>query len=312
MPTQMNAQIDKLLSGVLQAYMPVGMISERVFPEVQAKQYSGKLGKLTNSHLRIQNTIMGGKGAARRIDVVTRSTDSFEIESHGLEGLVTDRDYRNFDEPFDAEKEESMALALALWIGKEKSIADTLSNTSIITQYQTLSGIAQFNDYANSDPLGKFKTAQQTIEDAVGLKPNKAIMSSAVRRALVYHPAILEFVRGKVQPGARLTDAELADALDVQEVLIGAAKYNSAVLGQTDTLASIWAKDLIFMVSPDKPEVGQVSAGYRVTLQGKQPREVRKWQQNNPPDSTAILATDHYDYLLSNASACYLIKNAVA
>lgn len=312
MSTQMKAQIDQLLTQAMGAYTPVGFIAEKIFPKVKVNQYSGKLGKLTNSHLRIQNTIMGGKGAARRVDILVRETDGYDIESHGLEGVVTDRDYKNFSQPFDAEKEETMALTLAMLIGKEKSIADTLSNTAIVTQNATLAGQAQFNDYANSDPLAKFKTAQQTVEDACGMAPNTAIMNSKVRRALRYHPAIIEHVRGKIQPGARLTDEELADALDVDRVLVGGPKYNSAAPGQADALSNIWGNNLIFGVLPAAPEVGQVSLGYEVGMNGKTPREVRKWDLNNPADAKAILCTDHYDYLLSNLLAAFLYKDAVA
>jgi hypothetical protein len=312
MSRQMGAMIDKLLSGVLQAYKPEGFIAEQIFTPLQAAQYTGKLGKLSNSHLRIQNTIVGGEGAARRIDVVVRGTDSFDIESHGLEGIVTDRDYKNVETPFDAEAEESLALGLALQIGKEKSIADTLSDTAVVTQNTTLSGTAQFNDYGNSDPLAKFATAQQTIEDAVGVKANIAIMNPAVRRVLRYHPAILEYVRGKVQPGANLSDAELADALEVDQILIGGAKYNSAKLGQTDVLANIWDKNVIFAVQAAAPQVGQITAGYRIGLSGKQPRRVAKEAQFNPEGSTKILCSDEYDYALTKAGALYLIKNAIA
>lgn len=311
MSTQMKAYIDKLLSGVLQSYNPEGMcIAEKIFPQVQTAQYSGKLGKLTNSHLRIQNTVMGGKGAARRVDVIVRDADSYNIESHGLEGIVTPRDIKNWDDPFDAEKEEAMGLGLGLLLGKEKSIADSLSSTSIITQNTDLSAATQFDDYANSDPLSYFKTAHQTVEDAVGMAPNVAIMNAAVRRCLRFHPAIIEFVRGKVQPGARLNDDELAAALDVDRILVGGAKYNSAKEGQTDALSNLWGNNIQFLVAPSKAEIGQISAGYYVTLKGSAPRQVRKQSVFNPPDSTQILVTDDYDYLL-NAAGVYLLANVI-
>jgi hypothetical protein len=314
MSTQMRAQVDKLLTGVLMSFRPVGFIADQVFAQVQHTQYSGKLGKLTNAHLRIQNTLMGGKGSARRLDIIVRATDSFEIESHGLEGMVTPRDEKNVEDPFDAQKEEAEALGLALQIGKEKSLADALTSVSVVTQNQTLSGAAQFNDYVNSDPLAKFETAIAAIEDAVGVEPDTAIMNSKVRRILRRHPAIIEFIRGKVQPGAKLNDSELAEALGVERILVGGAKYNSAKEGQSDTLVNIWGNHIVFGVLPEKAQVGQVSAGYQVRLKGSSPRQVRKWSVNNPPESTAILCTDEYDLLLTSQApgGLYLIKDAVA
>lgn len=314
MSTQMKAQIDKLLTGVLMSFRPVGFIADDIFAQIQHSQYTGKLGKLTNAHLRIQNTIMGGKGAARRIDVIVRQTESFEIDSHGLEGLVTPRDRDNVEDPFDAEKEETETLGLVLQIGKEKSIADTLTNETIVTQYETLADAAQFNDYANSDPLAKFEEAISAIEDGVGVEPNTAIMNRKVRRILRRHPQIIEFVRGKVQPGAKLSDEELAEAMGVERLLVGGAKFNSAKEGQPDVLSNIWGNHIVFGVLPEKAQVGQISAGYQVRKKGSSPRQVRKEPTFNPPDSTKILCTDEYDMLLTSQAAggLFLIKNAVA
>lgn len=309
--SQMKAQIDKLLTSTLQLYTPTGYGSEQILTPVSHSQWSGKLGKISNAHLRIQNTIMGGEGAARRIRIVTRETDSFEIESHGLEGMVTERDRDNFDSPYDARKEEAMALTHMLWLGKEKSLADTLSDTAIVTQNVTLAGGSKFSDKVNSDPLSVVQTGQQTIEDAIGVAADTMIMNTTVFRALQYHPLMIEFVRGKVGHGMRLTVEEMASAFQVERILVLAPKYNSANEGQNDSLANVWGNHLILGVLPQKPRVGQLTAGYYVTKKGLKPRKVSFWNLNNPPRSQAVLVEDHYDFLLSKTEGLYLIKNAV-
>lgn len=310
--SQMRAIVDKLLTGVSSAYVPKGFICEEVLPTVQSKQYSGLLGKYGTSHLRIENSIKGGRGKYRQVETRQYTTTSYLIEGHGLEGFVSKEDYANVEEPFDAERDEVMGLSTVLWLEKEKTLADTLMSTSIITQNTTLSGTAQFSDYANSDVLGVTTTAQNTVLAAVGVLPNLVIMDLLVWKVLRYHPQLLDALGFKWNRPGGMSQEEMAKALGVDKVLFGSARYESAKEGQTSSLASVWGKGIVFCVAPDKPEIMQKSIGYLVRPTGSQPRKVYKETNFNPPGSTKILCEDEYDMLISDAACGYLIASAVA
>jgi len=310
--SQLVAIVDKLLTNVSSMYVPDGYVSELILPLVQSKQKTGKFGKYGASHLRIEHSLVGGRGAYRRVESVTRSTTSYDIESHGLEGLVTEDDYRNVELPFRAEEDETLGLSTILWLTKEKALGDTLTDTAVITQNTTLAGTAQFNDYANSDPLDKFKTARLTIRDASGIAPNAAVMDWKVANTLAYHPGILEALGFTMNRAGQLSDAELAKAMGVEKLFIAKAVFNSAKEGQTDSLGAVWGKHIVFAYVPDKAAPYQVSLGYRVALEGQSQRRVFKYSVDNPPNSTGILVDDSYDFLISNVAAGYLIKNAIA
>lgn len=310
--SQLRAIVDKLLTGVSSAYVPKGFICEQVLPTVQSKQYSGLLGKYGTNHLRIENSVKGGRGKYRQVETRVYTTSSYLIEGHGLEGFVSKEDYANVEEPFDAERDEVMGLSTVLWLEKEKTLADSLSDTAVITQYSTLSGTGQFNDYANSDVLGTTTTAQNTILDAVGVLPNLCIMDVRTWKILRFHPQLLDALGYKWDRPGGLKEDEMARALGVDTVLFGSARYESAKEGQTSSLSAVWGKHLWFMVSPDKPEIMQKSVGYLVRPTGSQPRKVYKQTNFNPPGSTAILCEDEYDMLISDAKCAYLIQNAVA
>lgn len=310
--SQMKAIIDKLLTNVSSALTPQGHISEMVFPFIESTQKTGKLGKYGQSHLRIENTIIGGEGKYRRVKSITRSTAAYDIEGHGLEGIVTKDDYRNTELPFDAEKDEAMGLSTKLWLEKEKSMSDILGDTAVITQNATLAGTSQFNDYASSDPIAKFKDARKAVRDGCGLPPNAAIMDWNVWNTLVYHPAILEALGYKHNRTGALSTDELAKAMGVQKLLVAEAVHNSGKEGQADSLAAVWSKNIIFAVVPEKAMPYQTSLGYYVKYSKSQPRKVYKYDGQNPPGSTVILVEDEYDLLISNEKAGYLLKNAIA
>jgi len=310
----MNAIQDRLLTNVATGYKPTGMICEMLFPTVPVVEYTSKIGKYGKQFLRIVNTVMGGKGKAAQIDTRSYSTDSYSIDEHGLSDIVTKRDYANVQKPFDAERDTVMALQILMFLWKEKALADVLTDTSIITQNTTLAGADQFSDYANSDPLGLVNTAKETIYDACGMVPNKMMMDWKVANRLKYHPQLFERLGFKyVGNNKPLSFQQLADAFEIEQLLVAQNKYNSAKEGQTDTLASVWGKHIILAVAPDQAEVGQVSLGYEFQPVGGEPRKVYKSPISNPPGAKEVIVTDDYDQCLVAAdTAAYLIKDAIA
>lgn len=309
---QIKAIVDKLLTNVSSMYQPEGFISEQVLPLVEVKQKTGLLGKYGSDHLRIEHSMAGGRGEYRRVEPITRTTTSYQVESHGLEGLVTEDDYRNVELPFDAEKDEVIGLSNLIWLNKESALASTLTSTSIITQNTTLSGTSQYNDYLNSDPIGDFKTARLTVYNGCGMPPNAALMSWEVANTLAYHSQILSALGFAQNRSGQLSDQELGKAMGIEKLYIAKPKYNSAKEGQTASLSSVWGKHIVFFYAPDKAAPYQTSLGYRIALQGQAQKRVFKYSVNNPPNSTGILVDDSYDFLISNVGAGYLIKDAIA
>lgn len=287
------------------------LVCEKFFPVVKSVQSTGKLGKYGNQHLRIESSLKAGRGKYRRVETITRSTTSYSIDGHGLEGLVTPDDYRNVQLPFDAEKDETIGLTTMLLLEKEQVLASAVTSTSNIAQNTTLVGPSQFSDYANSDPLSQFATARETVREGCGVRPDTAVMDYLVYNKLRFHPQLLDSLGYKWDRPGGLNDQELAAAMDVKKILLPDALYNNAAEGQADALTPIWGKDILFAVLPPSPVPRQISLGYVFTY-NEQPRKVYKKEAFNPPGSNKILVEDSYQYLITNASAGYLIKAAVA
>lgn len=312
MATQLKGIVDPLLSNVSSAYVPEGCVVDKLLPSVKFAQYTGKLGSYGTGHLRIENTVAGGMGKYRRVQAIARSTSGFEIEGHGLSGQVSKSDYKNVIDPFDAEKDETMALSTILLLEKEYSLSSVLADTAVMTQNVTLSGTDQMSDYTNSDPVLRFNTAKAAIRNGCGAVANAAIMDYAVAEVLRYHPQLLDMLGFKFAKPGGLGDSELAKALGVEKVFIPNAMYESAKEGQSSSLASVWGKHIIFAVLPASASKYQVSLGYNIRLDGSEPRKVYKQSLFNPPGATEILVEDEYDLVLSNVLAGYLIKAAIA
>lgn len=310
--SQTKSVQDLLLTQSSSAYIPEGMIADSLFPMITSKQSTGKLAKYGKTHLQLEMSVVGGRGAYRRVEPITRDTAGFTIKGHGLEGLVTQDDYRNVSEPFKAEEDETLGLTTLLAIEKEYLVSSQLRNTGNLTQNTTLAGQSQFSDYLNSDPVKKFLDARKAVINGCGMAPNVVVMELLTYDVLRFHPQMLDYLGYKQNRPGGLTVEELAKALGVEKLMIGQGRYNSAKEGQTASFSALWGKDIIFAVLPSKAAPYQTSLGYKVQYEGSTPRKVYKYAVNNPPESLGILCEDSYTYVLTDTTAAYLIKNAVA
>lgn len=312
MGTQSQAIVDKLLTNVSNMLNPQGMISEQILPEIKVKQRTGKIGGYGNQHLRIVDSVVGGKAEYPMIDTVIRTSDTYTIESHALKDIVTQEDYDNVEKPYDAEADKVEGLSTSLFLGKEKALADALGSTSVITQNETLSGTAQFSDYDNSNPNLKFKDARLAVRAGCGFAPNTAIMDWSVAETLRFHPILLDVLGFKDNRPNGLTDMELARALNVKRVLIAEAVYNNSREGEADVLAPVWGKHLVFAHVAERAGLRQKSLGYRMQLTGRSPRQVYKFNQDEPINSKKIMVIDDYQQLILDDTCAFLYKDAIA
>lgn len=310
--SQLKGIVDPLLSNVSSMYLPDGCIADQLLPAVKSAQYTGLLGAYGKNHLRIENSVIGGKGKYRRVEAITRSTSSFLIEGHGLSDVVTKHDYKNVIDPFSAESDATLGLSTILLLEKEKGLADALTDNTVLTQTVALSGTSQLSDYSNSNPVSVFNTAKSAIRDGCGAIANAVIMDYGVAQVLRYHPMLLDLLGFKFAKPGGLEDADLAKALGVKKVFIPNCVYNSANEGAADVLAPCWGKHIVLAVIPDSAAKYQISLGYNVRLDDGSPRKVYKQSLFNPPGATEILVEDEYDMLVSNINAGYLITDAIA
>ena len=310
--SQLKSVQDMLLTNVSNKIQPMGYVSDRLLTPLKVKMTTGKIGTYGNGHMRVVQTLMGGKGKAPRVDVVTRSSDTYSIDRHGLEGILSPDDFANAQQPFDARSDEVDALTTMLWSAREKGLGDALTDTSVLTNNTTLSGTDQYNDFTNSDPLGDFITARAAIRGAIGLPPNKVVMDWLVADTLRYHPGILDALGFKDNRAGQLTDQDLARALAVDEVLVAKAVHNSGKLGQADVIAPIWGKHMVWLYAPKAAQKMQKTLGYNIEFAGRGARKVFRSAIDNPPESERIVVVDDFQQFLSDVTGAYLIKDAIA
>ena len=107
-----------------------------------------------------------------------------------------------------------------------------------------------------------------------------------------------------------LTQEQMAATMGVGRLLIPSGQYNNSVEGQADNMVSIWGKNIVFGVAPKKGSKKIKTLGFRV--QKRAPRRVFTSKIDNPPNADEITVDDSYEQLITDATAAYLIKDAIA
>lgn len=167
----------------------------------------------------------------------SKSTDSYSVLGYGLSTVVTKEDMANADPQVDPAKDASKILVDQLMLAYEKRVADLAFATGTFTQTAALSGADRW-DTDNASPIAKVSDAKSTVRGAIGVEPNTLIVGYDVWRALQKQAEIRKVIFGLNAPEGMPTEAQVAQALGVDRVLVGRAVYKSAA----NTFTNIWGK----------------------------------------------------------------------
>ena len=310
---QNTAITDKFLTNISNKLTNKDFLTEKILPIVKVKETSGKIANYGNGHLRIETSLHVGRGPYPRVDSVTRSSDLYSLENHGLQATLTDEDFRNVEKPYDAKVDETDALTSHLMLEKEVGLATILQDPAIITHGKPLSGNSQYNNrsHADSNPLEDRRDAGKVMLASIGSEPNAVVMDDAVFGDLRVHEELLRSLGFADNRAGRLSEQELAKALDVDMIFVGKAIFNSAKEGQTDVIARVWGKDVIY-VKVGRPALRQKVLGYTLQKTGRSSRVVQTMNNFTPRGSVELSVDDSYDQLILNAECAYLIQDAIA
>jgi len=148
-----------------------------------------------------------------------------------------------------------------LRLNKEKIIADSFFKTGVwgidvtgvnsgetwtpgkVTTGETF---RRFND-ADSDPIGLFKDAKMAIKKSVGVKPNTLIMGEQVYEALRINPQLISLFRnpqGAEKVPTKINEQMIAQALDVDNIIVAGAMYNTTPTASPCTLDWVFGKGM--------------------------------------------------------------------
>jgi hypothetical protein len=165
------------------------------------------------------------------------------VIDHGLLEKIPFRDMmaaENQSIPFSLKARAARNVVDKVQLNREIRVASLITTPA---NYQvgykvTLAGTAQWSDFVNSDPVAVVNDAAASML----IPPNVAVMSKAVRNILRRHPKVSVALGGSQESGRYVTDAELAQALGVERIIIGNTLRATTKRGQALTTGQIWGQ----------------------------------------------------------------------
>ncbi|WP_419534738.1 hypothetical protein [Endozoicomonas sp.] len=242
------------LTAIAIAYMNNEFIADRVLPRVPVGAREFKWTKYnTEDRFTIPDTLVGRKGQPNVVEFGGTEEAGF-VQDYGLEDHIPQQDLDNAtNSNFDPRGNAVELLSEIIALDREKRVATMVQNKANYAHKETLSGTDQWS-HADSKPLVVLTDALETPIK----RPNVMITSRKVAVALRRNPSIVKAFNGTISDDGLVPLSFVKELLEIDEILVGAAYYNSARPGHEMQLERIWGNhcSLIYRNPTARPNRG--------------------------------------------------------
>lgn len=224
----------------------VDLIADQVMPRIHkgGKKFAYTKYTLADAYT-LPSTLVGRKSDPTMVDFGGVLVND-ECVDWGLDDLIPNDEIEAFNAMVKPGSMVSpMAKSASLLTGliqldRERRVANTVFNAAnyIAANKATLAGVTQWSDFASSNPLDAMLSAL----DLPVFRPNTIILGQAVWTKLRQHPRLIQAANASAQTGGAITRQDLADLLEVKNILVGAGFVNTAAKGQAPVISRVWGK----------------------------------------------------------------------
>ena len=312
-PDRSDVHVDAPLTQISIASMnqPGSFIAQQVFPRIAVTKESDKYFIFTKSHIFRSEVEVRGPSSPVKHRGYALSTSNYSANEYATGILVADRIAQNSDAPLRPYEDATNIITHDMLMFIENNWAAEFMVTGTWTTNTTLTGTDQWSDYANSDPIKNIDDAKFAINGATGIPTQElsVAMGSAVWNKMKRHPLLLAGFGGGM-PGLKVLTKEIvANILEVKEILVSEAVWNTNVEGNsTQTLARIVGKNCLVFYRPAAPSLMTPSCGYFFS---KSVSEIFRYRVDRRR-SEAVEISSIFDFKATDVDAGYLYINAVA
>lgn len=241
------------LTAVAAAYQQANLIADQVLPRVFVGTEDFRYQKYSLAEsFTVPETLVGRKSAPNQVEFTgTEVTDS--TQDRGLDAPVPNKDSMQWaaaraagqSRMPDPKLRATTQVTSLIHTAREARVAGLVFNPASYgtANKLTLSGSAQWSDYANSNPQTDITTAL----DSMIMRPNKAVFGRAAWSRVSQHPKIAAAVFKFGSTAGNVSRQAFADLFELEEVLVGDGWINTAARGQPAAMVRLWGKHCTFM-----------------------------------------------------------------
>lgn len=228
------------------------LIADRVLPRVPTAETFQWTEYDTAQAYTVPDSKVGRKSEPTQV-TFNGTSHNDTVDDHGFDDFVPQRDMDVFNNmpkaagAINPEMLSTMMLSNLILLSREVRVAGIVFNTANYDAglQDTLAGNDQWSDYVNSDPFEDLTTAL----DEPLIRPNKMIIGGLAWTKLRKHPKIVQAVYINPTGAGIVTRQQLADVLEIDEIIVGGSRVNTSKKGQAAVYARTWGKHCALIYS---------------------------------------------------------------
>jgi hypothetical protein len=283
-PTLTDVHVNRPLTNISVAYSQetagVEFVADRAFPPIPVQNKSDLYwtytrGDWNRDEMKKRGLSEESAGAGYGLN----STGTYTCDVWALHKDVDDQIRANSDSPLAPDRDATIFLTQKALIRRElqwvsQYFAHGIWTGELAGAVSGSVGSNQFcfwDDYSNSSPITDIRAAKtQARLNAGGFVPNIATFSRPVFDKLVDHPDFIDRTKyGQTAPNpAMATRRIIAEILELEEVLVLDAVYNTAAEGATESNAFVGGLSAALFYRPKNAGLLVPSAGYTFNWTG--------------------------------------------
>jgi hypothetical protein len=184
---------------------------------------------------------LGARTHANELDE-SRTSDNYSVKDFGFQNFVSNETLSNQDPIFDEMMDLVDAINEGIAFKRELRLASILTTAANFSgNTVTLAGADQWDSGAGGNPIKDIQVGKAALFMGRGQTDLMAYCSLQVFNVLSRHPHILDLLKYSREGIAQRT--ELANLFGFTDLLVGAARKQTANQGQTASFSRIWGLD---------------------------------------------------------------------
>lgn len=310
--TGRDLHIDAVVSNITIGFRPQGFIADQIFPVIPVQKETNFYYVWPREEwLRLKNAERSRGTAAKKINT-TVSTDTYAAKNYALGIDAPWEDLSNSDDALELRVSNANLIKDSLTLNWEDRMAVLIGNTSNHGSSTVLA--ANYDNQGATDPVRDIDVGLESIRSTTGVDANVMIISMQSWRRLRRHPNMIEFIRGKGDNvgGGAVTAQQVANAFEIDKVLIGRGIKNTADEGAAGQYTAIWSNNLALLHVARTP--GRMTPTYGYTFQWTPqgfPAPFTVRTLNDERNMVETQEVHHFqDEKLCSTALGYLIQNA--
>jgi hypothetical protein len=264
-PTRSDVHVDALLTSVSIAFMEAEerFVASRVFPVLPVPKQSDKYFVYNQGDFmrdQVQPRADGTESAGTGYGL---STSSYSADVFALHKDIGDQVRENANAPLNPDLDATRFLTQQMLIKQERQWASDYFTTSV---WDTDSTPGTLWSASGSTPIADIQAGINTVLTNTGYVANTLVLSYAAYSILKNHSDFTD--RYKYTTADSITAELMARVLELDNVYVTSAVYNSAAEGATNSFAQIGDKDALLCYVNPSPGLMVPSAGYTFAWSG--------------------------------------------